>query len=151
MLLETIPVDPRDLLRGDFVILNYPISRLDAKLFRPEITNAPDAGTRVYVTLTPVGEYHLAQSASFNPPAPGSGLTLEGTVQPDRFSGPRSSEPLSVEVEYGLERYYVREGTGNPSGKLTVLVAIPRSGQGVIKEVYLDGQPYAEVMQDQAR
>jgi uncharacterized membrane-anchored protein len=55
-----------------------------------------------------------------------------------------------VRVNYGLERFYVREGTGNPSGKLTVDVAIPRSGKGIIREVYLDGVKYAEAMKKQS-
>ena len=56
-----------------------------------------------------------------------------------------------MQVTYGLERYYVAEGTGNPTGKLTVDVALPHSGQGVIKQVYVDGVPYAEAMRNQPR
>ena len=33
VLLESAPVDPRDLLRGDYVILSYKISVLPAALF----------------------------------------------------------------------------------------------------------------------
>jgi hypothetical protein len=40
----------------------------------------------------------------------------------------------------------VPEGTGNPSGKLTVQAAIARSGHATIKQVFLDGKPYREVM-----
>ena len=42
------------------------------------------------------------------------------------------------------------EGTGNPTGKLTVQVAVPASGQGVIKQVVVDGVPYAKAMQKQS-
>ena len=34
VLLKTVPVDPRDLLRGDYVILSYDISRLQPELFK---------------------------------------------------------------------------------------------------------------------
>ena len=54
-------------------------------------------------------------------------------------------------MEYGLERYYVREGTGNPVGKLTVQAAVPDSGLAKIKAVFVDGKPYAEVMKKVAR
>jgi uncharacterized membrane-anchored protein len=54
----------------------------------------------------------------------------------------------SVRVEYGLERYYVREGTGNPRGKLTVQAAVPKSGRATIKQVFVDGKPYAEAMSE---
>jgi uncharacterized membrane-anchored protein len=54
-------------------------------------------------------------------------------------------------VEYGLERYYVKEGTGNPRGKLTVQVAVGAEGKPVIKQVFLDGKPYAEGMREQMK
>ena len=57
----------------------------------------------------------------------------------------------NTHLEYGLERYYVREGTGNPRGKITVQVAVPASGQGSIKRVFLDGKPYAGAMKGAAR
>jgi uncharacterized membrane-anchored protein len=56
-----------------------------------------------------------------------------------------------VHVEYGLERYYVREGTGNPRGKITVQAAVPDSGQAQIKQVFVDGKPYGEAMKGVAR
>lgn len=51
---------------------------------------------------------------------------------------------------YGLERYYVREGTGNPRGKLTVEAVVPASGQARIKQVFVDGKPYAKAMKRDA-
>ena len=59
--------------------------------------------------------------------------------------------PTNAHLEYGLERYYVREGSGNPRGKLTVQVAVPDSGNGRIKQVFVDGKPYAEAMKGTAR
>ena len=37
-------------------------------------------------------------------------------------------------------------GTGNPRGKLTVQAAVPASGKAIIKQVFVDGKPYAEAM-----
>jgi hypothetical protein len=45
--------------------------------------------------------------------------------------------------------YYVKEGTGNPRGKLTVEVAVGAAGKGIIKQVFLDGNPYVEAMREQ--
>jgi uncharacterized membrane-anchored protein len=56
-----------------------------------------------------------------------------------------------VHLEYGLEQYLVAEGTGNPHGKLTVPAAITRSGRASLKEVFVDGKPYAEAMKDAGR
>lgn len=150
VLLETAPVDPRDLLRGDFVILNYKISRLDKNLFNPPVKDELPAGTTVFVSLKRVGEFHEASEVSLTPPAPGSGLFIKGQVLNPwrlRFGQGTSQDP--VRVEYGLERYYVREGTGQPTGKLTALVSVPTRGDATIKQVFLDGKPYAEAMKSQ--
>ncbi len=141
--LETAPVDPRDLLRGDYVILSYKISRLSPNLFADGATNQFQSGDPVYVKLEKQGELHQAVLASFEPIYPDDAHpVLRGTVHlPQPIPGQRE-----VPVEYGLERYYVREGTGNPTGKLTVDVAVSPSGKGIIQQVYVDGRPYAEAM-----
>jgi uncharacterized membrane-anchored protein len=147
--LETRPVDPRDLLRGDYVILNYEISTLRADLFTGGLTNQPPEGTPVYVKLEQQGEFHQAIEASFNPlQSDDTHPVLRGTAT-SSWSGLQGT-PGNVRVNYGLERFYVHEGTGNPRGKLTVDVAIPSSGKGIIREVYLDGIAYAEAMKRQS-
>lgn len=143
--LETAPVDPRDLLRGDYVILRYKISRLSPNLFANGATNQFDSGATVYVKLEREGELHQPVLASFEPIAPDdTHPVLRGTVPAPWSSAGR--DRAEVPVEYGLERYYVREGTGNPTGKLTVDVSVSRSGKGIIQQVYVDGRPYAEAM-----
>lgn len=146
--LETRPVDPRDLLRGDYVILNYELSTLNANLFPEGLTNRAPDGTPVYVKLERQGEFHQPTEASFNPlTADADHPVLRGTVEGTWSWTPNN--PANVRVNYGLERFYVREGTGNPRGKLTVDVAVPSSGKGIIREVYLDGVTYAEAMKKQ--
>jgi uncharacterized membrane-anchored protein len=149
--LETAPVDPRDLLRGDYVILNYQISRLPVSVFDAtfaDITNRPNAN--VYVRLEKRGEFHQAAAASLNQLEAGTDApVIRGQIDSREWA--LESSNVTVQVTYGLERYYVAEGTGNPTGKLTVDVALPHSGQGVIKQVYVDGVPYAEAMRSQPR
>ncbi len=141
VLLETMPVDPRDLLRGDYVILNYKISTIPTTLFRGTNDGLPPEGTAVYVGLVKRGQFHEVSRAAVKPFSPEKDeVVMKGTVQPS-WNG-----QSSIRLIYGLERYYVAEGTGNPQGKLTVQVAVPKSGQGLIKQVFIDGKPYAEVM-----
>ena len=148
VLLETRPVDPRDLLRGDYVILNYKISDVALDLFSPPRTNAVPAGGTVYVALEPQGNFHEAVLASTVPITPSAGqVVLKGSSR----AWWRGTAAPSVHVEYGLERYYVREGTGNPRGKITVKAAVPASGQARIKEVFVDGKPYAQAMKSAAK
>ncbi|MDE3069043.1 MAG: GDYXXLXY domain-containing protein [Verrucomicrobiota bacterium] len=140
ILLETRPVDPRDLLRGDYLALNYKISDVPVNLFLPPVKNRLPTGARIFVALAPATNHFYeiveASATKFVPP-PGAVL-VEG-----RSAWSRNAAN-SIHVEYGIERYYVSEGMGNPSGKLTVQVVVPASGHPKIKEVFVDGKPYAE-------
>jgi len=148
VLLETRPVDPRDLLRGDYLILNYEISDVPLDLFIPPRTDGLPPGQTVYVALEPRGQFHEVVRASTEPIEPAAEyVVLKGLTRTWWTGNARTNAHL----DYGLERYYVREGTGNPRGKITVQVAIPASGQGSIKQVFLDGKPYAEAMKGAAR
>ena len=145
--LETERVDPRDLLRGDYLILNYKISDVSTNLFSPPVTTDLPAGTKVYVALEPRGDFFVVARASTNQFEPsGNQVLLKANRAWGGWSGTNT-----VRVEYGLERYYVREGTGNPRGKLTVEAVVPASGRASIKQVFLGGKPYAEAMQENSR
>jgi uncharacterized membrane-anchored protein len=150
ILLETQPVDPRDLLRGDFVRLNYKISDVPReKFFAPPLAGELPSGTAVFVAVAPTRTnecYQLAR-ASTEWFAPASNeVVLRG-----RAAQSWRNSAGSIHVEYGLEQYFVAEGTGNPRGKLTVQAAVTKSGRASIKEVFVDGKPYAEVMKNAAR
>lgn len=141
ILLKTVPVDPRDLLRGDYVILRYSISDVPLNLFdHPELLNAPGQKD-VYVLLEKKGKFHEAVGASTRRLQAGPGQVLcRGELVYNRRSG------TNVHVAYGLERYYVPEGAGNPSGQLTVEARVDADGRPALKEVFIDGEPYLDVM-----
>jgi uncharacterized membrane-anchored protein len=147
ILLETRPVDPRDLLRGDYVILRYDISSVPVNAFTPPVTDPARLNSEqtVYVELRPEGEFSRLHRASWTPltAEPGN-VVLRGRALPQGFGG--DTLPVALEVQYDIERYYVREGTGNPRGKLTVLVSVPKSGRGIVRQVFVDGVPYVEAM-----
>ena len=67
VLLETAPVDPRDLLRGDYLILSYKISRVPARLVAGLGTNHLSTGTPIFVRLVSQGRFHEVESASTLP------------------------------------------------------------------------------------
>jgi len=145
--LETVRVDPRDLLRGDYLILNYKISDVPTNLFAPPVNKDLPAGTRIYVALAPAtNQFYIVARASTNELVPAGGeVVLRGQSAWTRWNAPTNS----IHVEYGLERFYVAEGTGNPTGKLTAQVVVPASGRGRVKEVFVDGKPYAETMKQE--
>lgn len=135
--LEVAQRDPRDLLRGDFVLLNYKVSDIPFSAFVSPPSRARP-GDRVYVALAPKGAVHEAAAASLSrealPLPPGHRL-LVGTLQ---FSNPRG-----MHVLYGIERYYVREGKGNPpQGKIEAEVALTGDGHPFLTRLFVDGRPY---------
>jgi uncharacterized membrane-anchored protein len=147
VLLETARVDPRDLLRGDYLILNYKISDVPMNLFSPAVTKDLPNGTKVFVALTPTtNQLYIVVRASTNRFTPSADEVLLRGKSDQRWWSSNS-----IHIEYGLERFYVAEGTGNPIGKLTAQVVVPASGRGRVKEVFVDGKPYAEAMKEVGR
>jgi uncharacterized membrane-anchored protein len=149
ILLETARIDPRDLLRGDYLILNYKISDVPTNLFSPPAMKDLPYDTKIYVALAPAtNQFYVVVKASTNEFVPAADeVLLRG-----KSAGPRwNAANNSIHIEYGLERFYVAEGTGNPAGKLTAQVVVPASGRGRVREVFVDGQPYAEAMKNAGR
>ncbi len=150
ILLETARVDPRDLLRGDYLILNYKISDVPANLFSPPVTKDLPHDTKIFVALAPAtNQFYVVVKASTNEFLPSANeVVLCGKSAYARWNWNATN---SVHVEYGLERFYVAEGTGNPAGKLTAQVVVTASGRGHVREVFVDGKPYAEAMKEVGR
>lgn len=153
IVLQTEPIDPRSLLMGDYVRLNYAIShlRLDG-----ENAIAGDKNFRshdvVWVVLKPdpdgakaVAVHHQRETI-----APGL-VVLKGEVI--RFDesewdadSKRSSPREILQVRYGIEQYFVQEGTGRAierplaSEKLTILVAVDTRGKAGIQALLFNGR-----------
>jgi hypothetical protein len=100
ILLETERVDPRDLLRGDYLILNYKISNVPTNLFSPPVNlDLPD-GTKVFVALEPRGDFFAVARASTNQFEPSANEVLLKARSTWRWSNTTNA----VHMEYGLER-----------------------------------------------
>ena len=130
ILVRTAPVDPRDLLRGQYMRLRYSFSSAPRTvglkehatawvLMRPEETD----GIRYY---EPVGYY-----------ASKPGTTKPGDVV-IRGVGNRYNR-----IDFGIERYFVPEGTETPNTRdLTVRLRIGDDHRPRIEDVYLNGKPW---------
>jgi uncharacterized membrane-anchored protein len=138
VLLETRPVDPRSLFRGDYVVLRYAISTLDTAL--PGMSDFGERTGPIYVTLRQDGEFWKAVSVHAARPEPASGdVVMRGEI---RYFMPKAR---SVEVLYGIEEYFVPEGEGRAieqprqDGKVSIQAAVDRFGKAGIKAVLIDG------------
>ena len=148
ILLETRPVDPRDLLSGDYLMLNYKISDVPVNLFSPPVKKDLPYGTKIFVALAPgTNQFYVVTRASTNALSPSSATEV---VLWGKSAYVWWNATNSIHVEYGIERYYVAENTGNPHGKLTAQAIVPASGHPKIKQVFVDGKPYAKAMKNEA-
>jgi uncharacterized membrane-anchored protein len=143
IMLLTQPVDPRDPMRGDYARLRFEISRIAAGSV---MGTAPPPGkaAAIYVTTTagPDGRWHLAR-ASWQPLARlGNGEVMIVGQTRSPFD-PRGE----LAVEYGIERYYVPEGTGRAleqaerAGRLDALVAVAADGRAQLQGLEQNGSP----------
>ncbi len=149
VLLKTAPVDPRDLLRGDYVILTYDISSISTT----SVTgNRPDEGdvAKLYVRLKPGSDgFWIVSQASFDPLAAEDGSVVL-LSQPITIYGWEWENAGNLFVSYGIERFYVPEGEGKPiedgrnEGRVSVAARISAEGQAQIRALMLDGEPLYE-------
>ncbi len=128
VVLQTTPVDPRDLFRGDYVTLHYEISTIPAGFHRYEV------GDPVFVRLVREG---TAWSAAGTSPElrDGDEPTIRGTVI-------AVHRDAVLDVVYGIETYFVPEGRGfeiETADDVDVVAVVDRTGRAAIKHLIVDG------------
>jgi uncharacterized membrane-anchored protein len=133
VLLRVVPVDPRDLMRGDYVTLSYEISRI-----LPEWANNLPAdaktweGQTVYVVLTPEEDGRHFHGTAVTAERPASGRFIRGELRPQG------------RIVFGIESYYVEEGKGKAyeeallDRRLSAEVALTSDGRPMLRRLVFD-------------
>ncbi|CCM75476.1 GDYXXLXY domain-containing protein [Rhizobium mesoamericanum] len=143
-LLKTAPVDPRDFLRGDYVVLNYDISSVPVASIVGGVPQ--DQGRKsLWVRLKPGedGFFGIVES-SFERLKEEPG-TVVVRSRPFYSDGPNSAD--HIRVEYGIERYYVPEGQGTAlekarqGGDVSIAIRVGSDGTAQIRSLIVDGRP----------
>lgn len=133
------PVDPRDLLRGDYMILNYDISTVKLPSDTRVGKDGPPAGAEVWVLLEKKGDYFEVAEASLTRLDARPGRVLARGTIPRDIRG----RPGDTRVNYGIEQYFVPEGKGTPTFKLMEIeLSVSPEHRLYIRRVLLDGVPY---------
>jgi uncharacterized membrane-anchored protein len=141
--LEVVPVDPRSLFRGDYVDLNYPVSRV----VLAKGDEALRRGDTIYVTLrkADTGKWEVARTSAARPGQPGADeVVLKGRVT-YAFVETSTSAPTAM-VAYGIESFFVPEGKGREleqlvrDKKLSAIVAVDEGGNAGIKGLVAEGK-----------
>ena len=141
--LQSEPVDPRDLFRGDYVTLNYSISSLSLTSINGDMDWKN--GDTIFVELTPMKNNWRAIAAfhEHTVPALGNKIIRGGITSLDTTRN-------IARIDYGIERYFVPEGAGHTlesernKRALSVDVAIASDGEAAIKGIRVDNKPVYE-------
>jgi uncharacterized membrane-anchored protein len=153
ILLRIEPIDPRDLLRGNYITFRYQgISNIDSALARTEQIRKGDT---VYVVLEQNEKYWIARSVQKTKPAEGEvfikGKVAGGEIEPENtFSDSppwdwRLPHP-GLNIVYGIEEYFIPEGRGQEVNfgrqEVAARVAVDENGNAVLKQIYINGKPW---------
>ncbi len=164
--LQTQPVDPRDIFRGDYVILDYEISHLTENTTK---RNGSDKTTccyyefwdetdkDVYVFLKPAGDawHAIGVSSSYD----GDNLITDSNTNItefvrikgklttvdniERIDGEENIREL--EITYGIENYFVQVDTGKTietADDVKVNVKVNKHGDSQIESLLVDGNKW---------
>ena len=126
VVLQTVPVDPRSLLQGDYAILDYEIASLPAYL-------QLEVGDTVYVGLRRGPEIWTASGYTVARSGVVGDIFIKGRV--DRRG----------HADFGIGTYFVPEGTGRiveGADDVKVVVNVDGDGNAAIKDLLVDGDPF---------
>lgn len=140
ILLKTMPVDPRDILRGDYVILNYEISRLNMDQI-PHNDNNFSVDRPFFLVLEKGEKYwHPVELKKVKPK--GDNIFIKGIV--------KSIYSNRMTAEYGIESYFIPEGRGieiesairGQDSNVDVEIYVDKYGNSVISKIYVNDVPF---------
>lgn len=110
IILETIPVDPSDLFRGDYVTLRYEAEEIPKQLVEDAVINEVEkrwGDTEVYVLLRKNNAVHTPTKVTLK--KPDKGIFLKGKVN---YIGSEMNGKQVAYIQYSLDKYYVEDNTG---------------------------------------
>lgn len=163
--LQTEPVDPRDIFRGEYVRLSYAVSRITLDGLKGD--KDFKQGDSIYVELVPISSRNTwlagAVYKEWRKPADGHQImrgkvtyVMENIPRVTALPGGNDMQETPCDkctmlnVNYGIESFFVPQGTGpileraGNERRIDVDVALGKDGQAAIKGLRLDGQSLYE-------
>ncbi|WP_019241946.1 MULTISPECIES: GDYXXLXY domain-containing protein [Bacillus] len=145
IVLKTLPLDPTDLFYGDYVTLNLEISEVSAEKVSSEVVHelrknqddhfwGPTKQIKVYTLLTKKEDVYEVDQVLLKKPE--KGLYIKGKIPAYHYS----TELPYYHIDYGIDRYYIEENTGekiekqSQTGDVKVVIKLA-NGYGLIKEL----------------
>ncbi|WP_305986282.1 GDYXXLXY domain-containing protein [Roseibium sp. MMSF_3544] len=134
--LELVPVDPRDLLRGDYVIINLAIGRISRDV---PGADSVSAGEQVYVGLSASGDGPAQPVLVSGQREPAGDLAIMGTIT--------SASDETLWIDYGIDAFFLPEGEGREierldTSRVLLDVAIAEDGRSLPLRLLVDGKAF---------
>ena len=161
--LDMVPVDPRDILLGHYVVLTTPLHRIDTATVEGDRLDW-ERGDTIYVALATDSNGSSTPAALHRAP-PSGGQFVRGQVDwaatmqdyadpdplPDGTPGWQSdpipgTERQELTVRFNLERYYAPRDQAldleamRDDDRLRLIVSVGADGGAVIKGLEIDGE-----------
>jgi uncharacterized membrane-anchored protein len=125
IVLATQPVDPFDPFRGQYMTINYEISRIsDVEGF--------EEGNPIYISLKE-DEQGIWRKDDVSKSKPQRGDFIKGEVI--------SIHGNSVRIEYGIEQFFFERHAQLPTRNITVEVSVASSGRAKLSQMLHNGEP----------
>jgi uncharacterized membrane-anchored protein len=110
IILQTVPVDPTDLFRGDYVTLRYEAEEVPRQLVEKEVVTEIENGEydlTVYVLMDEEDGIHFPVKVTLNKPK--EGIFLKGKLN---YLGTNNDQEEVAYIEYSLDKYFLENNTG---------------------------------------
>lgn len=152
VVLPVRPVDPRDFLRGDYVVLGYDLSTVT--MSEAELGASFEVfrtGQEVYVTWKDNGDgtWSVAHIGQVPPEAVEAGhVTVRARLE--NLWRDKVPERRTFMLRYGIESYFVPEGTGQAleqavrDKKIEAIVAVGGDGTAALKGLVIGGERHLD-------
>ena len=141
--LPIVPVDPRDLFRGEYVRLSYAANAVPPRCWTARSPPRTRPSTSCWKSSrTAPGGPSSCRGPCRRRARPTASCSRHAPATPGRR---RSTDSSIVMVRYGIESYFVPEGQGKKledlarEKKLATLVAVDARGNAAIKGLVIDG------------
>ena len=132
VMLPTVPIDPRSLFRGNYVRLNYSISRVPAAIADGKLKQ----GQKVYLSLNIEGDKPVPLALSATKPE--AGIFIAGRV---RYAG------SEYHLDYGIEAFFLPKEKALAaerkltSDKVSAQIYLSSGGKAALNALYCNDKP----------
>ena len=125
IVLATQPVDPFDPFRGQYMTINYEISRVEG-------TGEFKEGDPIYVGLKE-DEQGIWRKEIISKTRPDQGDFIKGEVT--------SVYGSNLRIEYGIEQFFFERHAELPTRNITVEAVVANSGRAKLVQLLYNGEP----------